>query len=215
MGSDPANDAPPFDASFRLHLAALFRWRRDVRRFRTDPVPPETLSSLFAVADCAPSVGLSQPWRFVTVDDPARRAAIRRNFLACNDQAAGQAGPRASAYAALKLAGLDEAPVHFAVFAEPEPQQGHGLGRLTMPETTLYSAVMAVHTLWLAARTIGLGLGWVSILDPAAVADSLDVPADWRFVGYFCLGTPAELTTTPELEEAGWEHRRPGIVLRR
>ena len=206
---------PVFDQAFRDTLATLFRWRRDVRRFRPDPVADDIVESLFQIAQSAPSVGLSQPWHFVTVADAGRRAAVRANFAACNAAAARQAGSRAAAYAALKLAGLDEAPVHFAVFADPAPAQGHGLGRLTMPETTAYSAVMAVHTLWLAARSIGLGLGWVSILDPAPLAAILDVPAQWRFIGYFCLGVPAEEAQTPELEQAGWEQRQPGVVLRR
>jgi 5,6-dimethylbenzimidazole synthase len=206
---------PLFDSVFREHLAALFRWRRDVRRFRPDAVADSVVDSLFQIAQSAPSVGLSQPWHFATVADAGRRAAVRANFVACNAAATRQAGSREAAYAALKLAGLDEAPVHFAVFADPAPVQGHGLGRLTMPETTAYSAVMAVHTLWLAARSIGLGLGWVSILDPAPLAGILDVPAEWRFIGYFCLGVPAAETETPELERAGWEQRQPGVVLRR
>lgn len=173
------------------------------------------LASLFAIAGSAPSVGLSQPWHFVTVDDGTRRNAVRANFVACNAQAAHRAGARAAAYAALKLAGLDEAPVHFAVFADPAPEQGHGLGRLTMPETTAYSAVMALHTLWLAARTLGLGLGWVSILDPNVVTRILDVPTHWQLVGYFCLGVPTEDAETPELERSGWEHRQTGTVLQR
>ncbi len=186
-----------------------------MRRFRPDPVPASVLDALFAVASAAPSVGLSQPWHFVTVDNVARRAAVRANFLACNEQARSQAGSRGAAYAALKLAGLDEAPVHFAVFVDPAPVQGHGLGRLPLPETTAYSAVMAIHTLWLAARAAGLGLGWVSILDPIPLSDTLDVSPDWRFVGYFCLGIPAEEADAPELERAGWEQRHPGAVLRR
>lgn len=201
--------APEFDAPFRARLHDLFRWRRDVRHFRRDPVPAHLLDDLLAVACLAPSVGLSEPWRFVTVDDPARRARIRDNFRACNEAAlAAQPDDRAALYARLKLAGLEEAPCHLAVFADPAPAQGHGLGRATMPETTAYSAVMAVHTLWLAARAAGLGLGWVSILDPAAVAAVLDVPAGWRFIGYFCLGTPQAEAETPELEREGWECRR-------
>ena len=200
---------PMFNAAFRAELAELFRWRRDVRRFRPEPVSAGLLMGLLEVAALAPSVGLSQPWRFVTVDDPARRDAVRANFKACNDQAlAGQGAGRAAFYARLKLAGLDEAPCHLAVFAEPDPDQGHGLGRRTMPETTAYSAVMAVHTLWLAARAAGLGLGWVSILDPATVKAALDVPSGWTFIGYLCLGHPRDEHDTPELERVGWERRR-------
>ncbi|HTR15697.1 MAG TPA: 5,6-dimethylbenzimidazole synthase [Acetobacteraceae bacterium] len=210
--------APVFDAAFRDRLLDLFRWRRDVRRFRTDPVPPALLDELLEVAALAPSVGLSQPWRFVTVEDPARRAAVRASFEACNAEALrAQTPDRAALYARLKLAGFDAAPCHLAVFAEPAPEQGHGLGRRTMPETTAYSVVMAVHTLWLAARAVGIGLGWVSILDPAPVAAALDVPGHWRFIGYFCVGYPEAETDTPELEKAGWEQRRPveGARLRR
>jgi 5,6-dimethylbenzimidazole synthase len=201
--------APDFDAAFRAKLYELFRWRRDVRHFAPAPVPPALLDALLEEASLAPSVGLSQPWRFVTVDDPARRAAVRANFGLCNARAlTSQQGERAAAYARLKLAGLDEAPCHLAVFAEPDPEQGHGLGRTTMPETTAYSAVMAVFTLWLAARAEGLGLGWVSILDPAVVTAALDVPADWTFIGYFCVGYPLAEDDSPELEREGWEHRR-------
>jgi 5,6-dimethylbenzimidazole synthase len=204
-----------FDGAFQTRLRELFRWRRDVRRFRADPVPEALLDELLAVACLAPSVGLSQPWRFVTVDDPARRSAVRASFTACNAEAlAHQEAGRAALYARLKLAGLDEAPCHLAVFAEPDPQQGGGLGRRTMPETTAYSAVMAVHTLWLAARAAGLGLGWVSILDPAAVAAALDVPSDWMLIGYFCLGTPQAEDDVPELQRAGWEQRRAASATR-
>ena len=193
-------------------------WRRDVRRFRRDPLPAGVLEALIELACLAPSVGLSQPWRFVVVDDPRVRAAIRENFAACNAQAlAAQAGERASLYARLKLAGLQEAPVHFAVFADRSTTQGHGLGRLTMPEMIEYSAVTAVHTIWLAARAQGIGMGWVSILDPKAVVTILEVPAGWKFIGYFCLGYPEADDCIPELEQSGWEQRRlpSSITIRR
>jgi 5,6-dimethylbenzimidazole synthase len=207
--------APVFDAGFRARLTDLFKWRRDVRHFSATPVPEAALDALLDLACLAPSVGLSQPWRFVTVDDPGRRAAVRANFGVCNARAlTSQAGERAAIYARLKLAGLDEAPCQLAVFAEPDPEQGNGLGRETMPETTAYSAVMAVHTLWLAARAEGLGLGWVSILDPATVKAALDVPAGWVFIGYFCLGYPLADDDAPELERAGWEYRRTGKDVR-
>ena len=115
----------------------------------------------------APSVGLSQPWRFILVDDPLRRAAVRRNFVTCNAEAlAGQEADRAAQYARLKLAGLDDAPCHLPDFADRDTARDHGLGRQTMPQMSEYSAVGAVHTLWLAAWVEGIGMGWVSILDP-------------------------------------------------
>src|SRR5690242_8824624 len=197
-----------FDAAFRARLRDLLIWRRDVRRFRPDSLPAGTLESLIELACLAPSVGLSQPWRFVIVEDAARRAAVRDNFAACNaDALCAQAPQRAGLYARLKLEGLAEAPVHFAVFADRATPQGHGLGRRTMPEMIEYSAVTAVHTMWLAARAQGIGLGWISILDPAAIATILDVPAAWKLIGYFCLGYPEVEDTVPELEQAGWEQR--------
>ncbi len=207
-----------FDSNFRARLRDLLVWRRDVRRFLHDPLPDGALESLIEFACLAPSVGLSQPWRFVIVDDRALRAAIRKNFEVCNAQAlAAQAPERASLYAKLKLAGLDEAPAHFAVFADRSTGQGHGLGRHTMPEMIDYSAVTAVHTIWLAARAQGIGMGWVSILDAKAVAAILNVPEDWKFIGYFCLGYPQADDVVPELERAGWEERRlpPSAIIRR
>jgi 5,6-dimethylbenzimidazole synthase len=205
-----------FDSAFRARLRELLIWRRDVRRFRRDPLPSGTLESLIELACLAPSVGLSQPWRFVIVEDGAARAAIRQNFATCNAQAlAAQSGDRAGLYAQLKLAGLDEAPCHLAVFADRATTQGHGLGRHTMPEMIDYSAVTAVHTIWLAARAQGIGMGWVSILDAKAVATLLDISADWKFIGYFCLGYPQVDDTIPELEQSGWERRRLPVILRR
>ncbi len=214
----PSRRTVSFDNAFRARLRDLLIWRRDVRRFLRDPLPSGTLEALIELACLAPSVGLSQPWRFVIVEDEARRAAIRENFHACNAAAlAAQSGERASLYARLKLAGLEEAPGHLAVFADRSTAQGHGLGRHTMPEMIEYSAVTAVHTIWLAARAQGIGMGWVSILDPHAVATLLQVPAEWKFIGYFCLGYPQADDTTPELEQSGWEHRRlpSSVIIRR
>jgi len=143
---------------------------------------------------------------------------VRDNFEACNAEAlADYTGERAGLYARLKLAGLDEAPLQLAVFADRLTAQGHGLGRRTMPEMIEYSVVTAIHTLWLAARAEGIGLGWVSILDPERIAAILDVPADWSFIGYLCLGYPQAEDDTPALERAGWEQRRDAdsFLLRR
>jgi len=204
-----------FDDAFRTRLRDLLVCRRDVRRFRRDPLPSGTLESLIDLACLAPSVGLSQPWRFVIVDDETIRAAIRLAFAACNaDALAAQTPERAGLYARLKLAGLAEAPCHLAVFADPATAQGHNLGRHTMPETIEYSAVTAVHTIWLAARAEGVGMGWVSILDPKTVAALLQVPAEWKFIGYFCLGYPQYEDTVPELQRMGWEARQlPSSVI--
>ena len=209
-------DAPIFGPAFQAELDALFRWRRDVRRFRRDALPAGLLDRLLATANAAPSVGLSQPWRFVTVDDPARRAAVRADFEACNAAAlATQDETRVANYERLKLAGLEQAPCHVAVFVEPDPEQGHGLGRRTMPESVAYSAVIAVHTLWLAARAHGIGLGWVSILDPARIRAILEIPKTWQLVAYLCVGYPEIEAITPELEREGWEKRRSiNIVVR-
>src|SRR5262249_55765504 len=193
-------------------------WRRDVRRFRAETLPVGAIEALIEAASLAPSVGLSQPWRFVLVEDAARRQAIRADFERCNaDALAALTGERAQRYAQLKLAGLDEAPTHLAVFADRGTAQGHGLGRRTMPEMIEYSAVMAVHTLWLAARALGIGVGWVSILDPAEIARLLEVPPEWRFIGYFCLGYPSAEDDVPALEREAWEQRRDAasFILRR
>ncbi len=209
---------PRFDADFRARLRELFAWRRDVRRFKRDALPAETIAHLIEIACLSPSVGLSQPWRFVIVDGAAPRSEIRKCFETCNaDALATQAPDRAALYARLKLAGLDDAPTQIAVFADHATAQGSGLGRLTMPETIDYSVAIAIHTLWLAARAEGLGVGWVSILDPARMVEILDVPKDWRFVGHLCIGTPQAEDDTPVLEREGWEHRHPpdGMVLYR
>jgi 5,6-dimethylbenzimidazole synthase len=209
---------PHFDDAFRARLRELLVWRRDVRRFLPDPLPPGTLQRLIETACLAPSVGLSQPWRFVLVDDPARREAVREDFAACNAEAlASYAGARARRYVALKLEGLREAPHQLAVFCERATEVGHGLGRRTMPETAEYSVVAAIATLWLAARAEGIGMGWVSILDPVRITELLEVPDGWRFVGYFCLGYPQREDDRPELERARWEARAnaAGSILQR
>lgn len=201
-------DAPEFDAAFRLRLYDLLKWRRDVRRFRRDPLPPGAIERLISIACLSPSVGLSEPWRFVIVEDEARRRAIRACFEACNKEAlAKQDSDRAALYARLKLAGLDDAPCQLAVFANRATAQGSGLGRLTMPETLNYSVVIAIHTLWLAARAEGLGIGWVSIIDPTRMRTILDVPGDWTFIGHLCIGYPQASDDTPALQREGWEQR--------
>lgn len=218
--SDAPGTPPDFDEAFRQKLTDLLAWRRDVRHFRAGrPVPESLIASLLDMAALAPSVGNSQPWRFVLVEDAGRRAKIIANFEAANAEALSDyRGAQAKLYASLKLAGLRDAPVHLAVFCDEGTAQGHGLGRRTMPEMLDYSAVMAVYGFWLAARAHGVGCGWVSILDPDRATRDLDITEEnWRLVAYLCVGWPAEETDTPELEKRGWEHRRPAasVILRR
>jgi 5,6-dimethylbenzimidazole synthase len=207
-----------YSDDFIRDLESLFRWRRDVRRFSPDPVPEETFQAILAAAGEAPSVGLSEPWRLVRVDSNAARAAVRRNFSRTNARALeGYSGERAQLYASLKLAGLDEAPIQLAVYADHEDDQGHGLGQITMPETRDYSAVCAVMLMWLAARARGVGMGWVSILDRQQVASALDIPDGWRLIAYLCVGWPVEESPRAELEKSGWEkrHKLSGKLLYR
>jgi 5,6-dimethylbenzimidazole synthase len=199
-------DDATFDDAFRADLKRLFAWRRDVRRFRRDPISDDVIQELVRIAALAPSVGYSQPSRFVRVDDAGRREAIVAEYERCNREAArAYEGEEHGRYVSLKLAGLRRAPVHLAVFVDSQTPRGSGLGRQTMPETLAYSTVLAIYTLWLLARAMGIGVGWVSILDPAAVARILDVPAGWSFVAYLCLGYPEEEHLDRELARAGWE----------
>jgi 5,6-dimethylbenzimidazole synthase len=201
-------EPPIFDDGFRARLNQLFAWRRDVRRFKPDPVASSLIEDLVRTATLAPSVGNSQPWRFVSVETLAAREAIIANFQACNAAALkSYEGERAALYANLKLAGLREAPVHLAVFCDHAVEAGFGLGRKTMPEALDYSVVAAVHGFWLYARAKNLGVGWVSILDPKDVCRALDVPPAWKLIAYLCVGFPLEEHLDPELERQDWQAR--------
>ena len=191
-------------------LEHLIRWRRDVRRFRADAVPADQLDHVLRLADLSPSVGNSQPWRVLQVTNPDQRQAVRANFEAARTASALRyEGSTADLYASLKLAGFDAAPVHLAVFCDHGSSQGHGLGQQTMPEVLEQSCACMITVLWLAAREAGLGLGWVSILDPAGICKTLDVPPDWKLVGYLLLGWPEEEHLDAELERHGWQARTP------
>jgi 5,6-dimethylbenzimidazole synthase len=199
---------PRFATAFRADLDKLIAWRRDVRRFSESPVQEPLIEHLLDVAQFSPSVGNSQPWRWVRVDSATARAAIRANFLASNEAARRvQSGERGHTYAMLKLAGLDRAPLQFAVFCDTEVEQGFGLGCHSMPEMREYSVAAMISTFWLAARAAGLGVGWVSILDPRQVGRVLDVPLSWKLISYLCVGWPDEEHFDPELERHGWQPR--------
>lgn len=210
--------SPDFDSEFRHRFLELLRWRRDVRRFRSDAVPTPILDEILQAVSFAPSVGNSQPWRFVMAESPPVRQALRDSFRRANaDALDGYRGDRAALYAGLKLAGLSDAPIILAVCTDEGTDQGHGLGRQTMPEMLRYSTVTAVHTLWLSARCHGLGVGWVSIIEPEGALAALGVPPSWSLTALLCIGWPAEDHLDPELERAGWQARamEPPTVIRR
>jgi len=151
-----------------------------------------------------------QPSRFVLVRDRGIREAVHAAFLQANEQAtATYTGGRREQYTSLKLEGILEAPQNLCILSDPQSERGHKLGRHTMPETAIYSTVCAIQNLWLAARAEGVGVGWVSILDPARLREILHVPATIVPVAYLCIGYVDRFATEPELERSGWETRIP------
>ena len=204
-----------FPEGFRSELDRLMRLRRDVRRFRTDPVDEAVLARCLSAFSMAPSVGLSEPWRILRIQSENARAAALRNFQQANAEALkGYSGPQAERYAGLKLSGMREAPVQMAVYCDDTTPKGSGLGAGTMPEMRRYSVVSAITLFWLALRAEGLGLGWVSVLDPVQLNRDLNAPEGWQLIGYFCIGHP-EVTEedTPELEQKGWERRASALLI--
>src|SRR6266404_3609664 len=166
------------------------------------------IRSLLELASHAPSVGHCQPWRVVLVESAERREAVKSICAGANAKAIeGYHGEQRAHYIRLKLEGLENAPVHLAVFADEATQAGSGLGRQTMPQTLQYSVVAAVQTLWLAARAEGLGLGWISILEPETLCRVLEVPESWTLIAYLCIGRPVEEHLDPELERYNWQER--------
>ncbi len=201
--------APGFDQAERAGVYRAIRERRDVRRgFLPEPLPVEVLYRLLEAAHSAPSVGLMQPWRFIVVRSFDVRQAVHEVFLNANREAlGGYEGERQQNYAGMKLEGILEAPQHVCVVCDSESSQGHRLGRRTMPETAVYSAVCAVQNLWLAARSEGIGVGWVSIFDPDQLRSVLRIPQTMIPVAYLCLGYVDAFADSPDLERAGWERR--------
>ena len=203
-----------FDEAFRQQFWELLKWRRDVRNFKPDPVSPDLLAHILSSTQLAPSVGLSESWRYVLVSQSEIRRQVKADFEDANAHAlAGYSGEKAALYARLKLSGLDSAPVHLAAFADRGTTQGSRLGCHTMPEMLDYSVVAAITTLWLTARAYGVGMGWVSILNPGRISAILGVPAEWHLVAYLCIGYPEGESQVPELERAGWEKRTGDVAL--
>ena len=203
-----------YTSDFKEELMDLMRWRRDVRRFRSDPVKAAILDRCLCAFGLAPSVGLSEPWRVIHVASSDAKARAIANFQTANQSALqGYSGDKATLYSSLKLSGMREAPVHLAVFCDDTTPKGAGLGAASMPEARAYSVVGAITLFWLAARAEGLGVGWVSILNAAQLAKDLAVPDSWKLVGYLCVGWPESTGQDPELELLGWETRAPTLHL--
>ncbi len=204
---------PGRNAFSEAERAAVYRAifeRRDVRsQFRPDPIPDDVLARLLKAAHHAPSVGFMQPWRFIIVRDRARREAVHALFSRAN-AAAGQSYTDAdtrSSYASLKLAGILDTPLNLCIVCDADSSRGRGLGRATMPEMSLYSTVCAVQNLWLAARAEGVGVGWVSIVEPDELCRTLEVPEHLRLIAYLCVGYVSHFEDQPELATRRWETR--------
>ncbi|MEH6387065.1 5,6-dimethylbenzimidazole synthase [Pseudomonas profundi] len=197
-----------FSAAERDAVYRAIRERRDMRHFNGGSVAPEQLARLLQAAHQAPSVGLMQPWRFVRVLDPALRQAIHELVDAERCLTAEALGERSDEFMQLKVEGILEC-AELLVAALPEGRDAHVFGRRTLPEMDLASLSCAIQNMWLAARAEGLGMGWVSLFDPLALAQLLNMPAGARPVAVLCLGPVDRFYARPMLEELGWTQGRP------
>ena len=199
-----------FDQHEREALYRAIETRRDVRSFRTQPVPDEVLWRILEAAHHAPSVGFMQPWNFVVVRDPGTKARVQRIFARENERAAAKfEGERRRLYRSLKLEGIMDAPVNLCITCDRTRSGPNVLGRSTIIDTDLYSTCCAIQNLWLAARVEGVGVGWVSILNNDDLRQVLGIPAHVVPVAYLCVGYPREFLDEPELQRRGWAERLP------
>ncbi len=205
-----AVDAWAFDPSIRQGLYDVVAARRDVRRFRPDTVGDDLLTRVLGAGHAAPSVGHSQPWRFIVVRDPAVRE--RAAWMADQERLAQAAllDPEAARQLLdLQLEGIREAPLGVVVCCDRRAPASGVLGRATFPDADLWSCACAIQNIWLAARAEGLGLGWVTLFDPVGLAELLGLPDGVVTLGWLCLGWPDERNRAPGLERAGWSRRQP------
>ncbi len=206
--SDPMSWALPEPT--RAALAEVIAARRDVRRFRADPVSDEILAAVLAAGHAAPSVGHSQPWRFIVVRDPAVRASAAVMADRARLAQARQLDPDSARHLrSLQLEGIREAPVGVVVCCDRRARPAGVLGRATFPDTDLWSCACAIENIWLTARAHGLGLGWVTLFEPAELAALLHLPDGVVTLGWLCLGWPDERPPAPGLERHGWSRRLP------
>lgn len=183
--------------------------RRDIRRFSSEPIPPEILKRILGAAHFAPSVGFMQPWNFILITSEEIRRKIKDSFTETNRREAEkiQDEARQKLYCGLKLEGIMESPLNIAVTCDSRRGAPFVLGRSPLPETDVFSTCLAIENLWLAARAEGIGIGWVSILDHDAARKLLGMPDGVRLVAYLCAGYPVEFRPAPMLEEVGWRSR--------
>ncbi len=205
-----APEAWAFEEQVRAGFYDVVAARRDVRRFRPDPVEQDLLLRVLGAGHAAPSVGHSQPWRFIVV----RNAAVRERAAVMADserlaQAAGLEPEAARHLLDLQLEGIREAPLGVVVCCDRRTPAAGVLGRATFPDADLWSCACAIQNIWLAARAEGLGLGWVTLFQPAGLAELLDLPEGVLTLGWLCLGWPDERNVAPGLERAGWSRRQP------
>ncbi len=203
-GADPAGWAFPEES--RRALYDVIAARRDIRRFRPEPLPDDVLRRLLEAAHQAPSVGLSQPWRFIVVQSDELKAGM--HALAARERLVQRDhfDERARQFLDLKIEGIREAPISVCVCCERLP--GEVLGRHTIRDTDLYSTCCAVENLWLAARAEGVGVGWVSFYREDDVRALLGLPANVVPVAWLCVGYPDERPERPGLEASGWDRRQ-------
>ncbi len=207
-----AADLAPAAAFSEAERAAVYRVihaRRDVRdEFLPDDVPRDVLLRILDAAHHAPSVGFMQPWNFIVVRDVEKRRAAYAAFRdACEAEEQAMEPERRSLYRSLKLQGILKAPLSICVTCDRSRFGATGLGRTQQPDTDILSTACAVQNLWLAARAEGLGLGWVSLFDPARLAELLAMPAGAKPVAILCLGHVESFYDKPMLEQQGWAAR--------
>ncbi|MFN3208653.1 MAG: 5,6-dimethylbenzimidazole synthase [Roseovarius sp.] len=198
-----------FSPKERQSLYDIIAARRDVRNeFLPDPIDEDALRRILDAAHAAPSVGFMQPWNFILLRDPARRAQVHRLFTKANEDAAAMfPDDRKAAYRALKLEGITKSPLNIVVTCDRTRGGKVVLGRTHNRDMDLYSTVCAVQNLWLAARAEGIGVGWVSIFDHREVATLLNIPEHVELVAYLCVGHVDHLYEQPELAAKGWRQR--------
>ncbi|MBV1788460.1 5,6-dimethylbenzimidazole synthase [Marinobacterium sp. D7] len=199
------------DAFSELERAAVYRAireRRDMRHFSNEPMSAEVLQRLLQAAHQAPSVGLMQPWRFIRIRDVDLRGQVRALVERERLATAKALGGREQEFLRLKVDGLDRC-AELLVVALMDQRERHLFGRRTLPEMDLASVACAIQNLWLAARAEGVGVGWVSLFDPDALAELLQMPAGSKAVAILCIGPVDEFYERPMLEQAGWASAAP------